>query len=120
MDQKEIQELAALGQAVAEIDRLYADPDAITMKQLGELEAKYRLSTVQVMAAIALVRWGRMYTQLVKTPGPAAGPAEARTSVTERRRPAQDLEPSALFSDSDEIVDYAEIERKEQSRIEFL
>lgn len=120
MDTEEIEELAALGQAVAEIDRLYADPDAMTMKQLGELETKYRLSTVKVMAAIALVRWGRMYVQLLNMPCRAAEHAPGHAAAIERRHPVRDLEPPALFSEGDEIVDFAEVERKEQSRIEFL
>jgi hypothetical protein len=117
MEKKEIDELAAMGQALVEVDRQFADLDGITMRQLGELGARFNLSVVQVMAVITLARWNRLYRKFSEI-----GNGSVRELM---REPVE--QPSVMVSPllrsrntDDEIVDLAEKREDSRPRIEFL
>jgi hypothetical protein len=117
MEKKEIDELAAMGQALVEVDRQFADLDGITMRQLAQLGAKFNLTVVQVMAVITLARWNRLYREFSEI-----GNGSGRVPV---REPEE--QPSVMVSPflrpretDDEIVDLAEKREDSRPRIEFL
>ncbi|MDD1674346.1 MAG: hypothetical protein LUQ13_01750 [Methanomicrobiales archaeon] len=113
MEKKEIDELAAMGQALVEIDRQFSDLDGITMRQLSELGAKFSLTVVQVMAVITLAKWNRLYRKFSEMGN--SPPKESQQSPVVTVSPF--LHPR---STDDEIVDLAEKREDSHPRIEFL
>ncbi|MDD1677019.1 MAG: hypothetical protein LUQ40_04690 [Methanomicrobiales archaeon] len=113
MEKKEIDELAAMGQALVEIDRQFSDLDGITMRQLSELGSKFSLTVVQVMAVITLAKWNRLYRKFSEIGN--SFPKESQ------QPPVVTVSPfHSSRSSDDEIVDLAEKREDSYPRIEFL
>jgi hypothetical protein len=112
MEKKEMDELAAMGQALVEIERQFSDLDGITMRQLSELANKYALTVIQVMAIISLAKWNRLYRKFNEI----------------GNNPPREISPHAAIlppvlqprDRDDEIIDLSEKREGPRPRIEFL